>query len=654
MKLLPGLVLFLVLGLIGYAVGARYSGRPTNAQSKTSQENGAISAEPVQGKSDTSIRDPRSGATFGESRERLTSLAEQVGSKVDTGALLEGTRAATNLLEIERIFALANKEEMVLFFAEETTSDMKPAVLTAAYARLAELSSEDAVAIWSDQFQRDGSDAGIDGLVRSWAKQDAAAAELWIDNLSSEKTRSKALFALLDSVVESNPELVDRRLTEVGDLFQSIHLASLLAWEIEPGKFSPLAEKFLSEKQGKWQYQNQLVSLLEIWGKRDSAAMMAWLTSRSPGEFQSHVIPRVAKTRADSDPAAFAREIGPSLADNSALAEMAGQAWLNWINKGGDDEAAMKWVEIYGEHLQLGQGASWMSGEWTTERADRVLPLAAKLPDGEFKDTFTRTILHSLSRIDPRTALEYAQELLPPGNDSDMFIASALSNLARDGNPEEALDLAMKNLKPGQGQNDAVRFVMSPWVDQDPFAAVRNAKALPEKLREQAYDGIAYRWAEKAPKQLLDFLQSSPDPAVATALAKDSFWSFGYHLGGESYLATALEFPDESMRKEAVEGLFGGWSSANLETSGEALNQLESGPIRDIAISKFVSSASSTDREAALVWSLEIGDDAKRRQTTLQQSRYWLKADRPAAVQWIKANESMPAEWKDELLKPKG
>ena len=34
----------------------------------------------------------------------------------------------------------------------------------------------------------------------------------------------------------------------------------------------------------------------------------------------------------------------------------------------------------------------------------------------------------------------------------------------------------------------------------------------------------------------------------------------------------------------------------------------------------------------------------------MRQGRYWLISDREAATRWIESSESLPAEWKAELL----
>lgn len=90
----------------------------------------------------------------------------------------------------------------------------------------------------------------------------------------------------------------------------------------------------------------------------------------------------------------------------------------------------------------------------------------------------------------------------------------------------------------------------------------------------------------------------------------------------------------------------------NLESSGTALNSLETGPTRGIAIAEFVRNAARTDRRAALARSLEIPapPKKKRREVTLGQGRDRLVSNPEAAIRWIESSKDWPAERKVELL----
>jgi hypothetical protein len=138
-----------------------------------------------------------------------------------------------------------------------------------------------------------------------------------------------------------------------------------------------------------------------------------------------------------------------------------------------------------------------------------------------------------------------------------------------------------------------------------------------------------------------------------TIRENSSFQSLLPPHGGENFVVKALALPNESMRKQAIEGLFGGWSQANLESSAKALDTMERGEFRDLAVVQFVENARRADREAAMTWAFEVSDATKQRTTVLDQGRRGLNADREAATKWIQTSETLPEEWRRELLKVK-
>lgn len=638
-------VLLLLLAGVGYLIGLRIP---------LFSKGAAIPAETsVVTNSDVSKPAARNEADFSE---RLPRLRELTSKTWNLKSQIEGRRPGQDLLELETIFALATRDDLIAWFAEDGTAEAGSAALEAAYARLASLSLDDAIGIWTDQFRRTKKIDGVSGLVRAWAEMDPTGAEAWMMHLTDTKSRNAARFALLDTVLETSPDLVERHLVEHGltvgsfQIFESTSLVSRLAKVVAPEKLVILADRFLAEKRGNWEYQNQLTALLKVWGERDTPAMMAWLLAQPPGQFQDHLVPQLVRELAEKDPAAFLSQIAPSLAGNETMAKMAGQAWVKWLAKDSGSEA-MRWFQTHGASMKLDESMLWRDRSWSSGEAQRVLDLLTDLPDDENRRVLSKAALNQLSEVDPKVALERASALLPAGHDTDLFIASTLSNLAGKGDPSGALAWAVENLKDGQGKNDAVRFVMSSWADSNPLEAAEHARNLPEKLRAEAYSGIAYRWAERAPGQFLEYLEKASEPASVAPLARHAFWKMGYDHGGENFVSKALALPNDTMRKQAIEGLFGGWSQANLESSATALDTMERGELRDLAVVQFVENARWADREAAMTWAFEVSDAAKQRATVLDQGRRWLNADREAATKWIQSSATLPEEWREELLK---
>jgi len=267
------------------------------------------------------------------------------------------------------------------------------------------------------------------------------------------------------------------------------------------------------------------------------------------------------------------------------------------------------------------------------------------------KNIVTRLILNQLAASDPSSAMTLGKQHLPAGSVADAFLADAIKNIANRGDREGALEMALQHLNDGETRTNAVAGILSGIAEKNPAAALDWAATLPESMREEIAWKLAGKWAQHSPEEVIEYLGKTSDPAIRASLAKSAFWRLGNRGGSEADLSQALDLPDETVRSEAIRALFRGWTEVNLESSGAALKSLESGPIRDIAITEFVGNAARTDRNAALAWSLEIADPQKRREVTLRQGRDWLSSNREAATRWIESSKDLPGEWKEELLK---
>jgi len=380
---------------------------------------------------------------------------------------------------------------------------------------------------------------------------------------------------------------------------------------------------------------------------------MSWLVSQPKGEILDHVVSRVVESGVANDPAAFAREIGPSLASDPALGGMAGIAVLKWLDLGGEDEAVLAWLAEHGPNLDFGAASRhhWSSTRrWSAEDAARVLGGLAVLPRPRDRTGVARELLDRLVVADPDAALALSTEHLPAKERAEWYLSGAMDSRAHGGDAEAALEWVLQHLEDGSNKTAAVGNFLTSIAQTDPVTAMDRAAVLPESMRRATMERIARQWAQRSPQGIVDYLGRTSDPDTQASLAKAAFREFGDRGGGDSHLARALALPEGKVSEEAVTALFSGWSRVNLETASAALASFEPGPLRDTAIAAFVDQAVRTDRAAALAWALDIGDPQKRRGLALRQGRNWLNADRAAATRWIESSEALPEEWKAQLL----
>lgn len=527
-------------------------------------------------------RDPRTGRDFRQSLEQVGLRKVAGGGSFRGRELYEDDRPGKRLLDLERAFALASEEDLLAFFSESDPTELGEDTLSAAYFRFGQIDIDKALSIWSDEFRRNGKGAGIDGLVKSWAGRDLLAAERWVDGLPSGEVRKRALGALLKIALDVSPDLVERRIFEVDLSAGAANLASELGGRVDLQRLPGIADRFLAEKREGWSSQNELRALLHVWGERDATAMMAWLVAQPKGEVHNYVFARAVEPRIDTDPAGFAKELGPSLtSSNSAMGEVAWVAIQKWLDQGNDDPGALAWIAENGAKLKVPEQTPWyqgMSRRWNAEDAAGVLDELGSLPGFDEKKLLARRILNQLALSDPSSAMTLAKQHLPAGSVADEFLANTVKIIARDGNGEGALELALQHLNEGEAKTNAVEGILSGIAEENPAAALDRAVTLPESMREEIAGKLAGNWAQHSPEEVIEYLGKTRDPAIQASIAKAVFWRLGNRGGSEADLAQVFALPDETVKAEAVGALFRGWTEVNLESSGAALNALEPGP----------------------------------------------------------------------------
>ena len=87
------------------------------------------------------------------------------------------------------------------------------------------------------------------------------------------------------------------------------------------------------------------------------------------------------------------------------------------------------------------------------------------------------------------------------------------------------------------------------------------------------------------------------------------------------------------------------WAERDYNAAGEWLGSRESSPDRDHAVQAYTSAVSRIDPDAALVWTNEIYDTAKREETQRNLIRQWAVEDKLAATAWLERQGWPLKEW---------
>lgn len=599
-------------------------------------------------------------STFEEAAERLAALLEahdRLGA-ITFSPPLEREKL---LDEIGEILSLASEAELVAFLASYEPEVKRHPVLEIAYTRLAGFSPSRAAAHWMRE-SVEGSDAGLLPIIREWEDRDPAEVELWIQSLEIDDLRNAALQRLLLERAETDPEGTLSRLHEVNPE-QGFEVAAAAGKSLDLAKLQGIADSLFA----KLDEENDSVPLplagfLSAWISREPAVMMEWLLSQDTDRMGPIALTGALSEFGREDPAGFFNLVSTELADHPSLGRVAGMAWWDWLAKDGGETAAMKWL---GEHGELASGfeESYMGElyvggyyrlqgyDWHPERTGRILAALSEIPDSPFIDSFSLGFLSTLSESDPKSVLDFAMTHLPAGSESDAVIAAAADRWAERGDPEEVIRWTLSHLKDESTQKRAIQSTMGSWAWRNPREAAEFAMDLPESAQETAMKAVGDYWPDTDPEGLLSFLGSAPKGSAVAALTESAFSSFGWKKGTSRFVPLAMEIPNESLRHDAMRGLFDSWTKLNVVESAEAIRGLPEGPLRDSAITGFNRSATSRRPELAFEMAARISVAAARDRELISQGREWLKKNPTAAESAIRNSPVVPGNVKVEIFK---
>lgn len=559
------------------------------------------------------------------------------------------------LEEVERILSLASVENLTTFIKATEPSGNAEAFVEIAFSALAKFSPADAAQNALDLWPPDAeSFPGLQAVLREWAKRDSTAAGRWIASLDREPLQKAARLAYLSLMAASDPTAALATLGEV-DPSKGHSYASILGQSLPLDRMPEAAKRFLEPREDGTSSSAMLGPFLASWGERDGDGMMAWLFSQDLDALGAETVQQSLQRIAATDPAALLEKISPELSTRPALQTVAGQAWWALVQTDGTEAQAIEWLR---DHVASGTGFGGYaiadhfasSHVWTAEKTDRILIALKDLPPNDALTAFSQDFLERLSRYEGRTVLNHALDLLPLGSRSDRTLAFAVGHWA-EGEPEAAIQWALKNLESPGARSTALRFAIGKWGEKDPHAAAAMALTLPVKERGDAFSGLAFRWAEKDPQGVLSYLKAAPDSAGVSSLTQTSFRHFSEHRGGTTYVSEALAMPPGKMRHDAVRGLFEGWALSDTAAGAKAMEKIPEGSLRDAAIQGFNGFAIRSDPKLAIDLATRISVPATRDKELISRARSWLKADATAAETAIRTNPAIPETVKAEIFK---
>lgn len=435
-----------------------------------------------------------------------------------------------------------------------------------------------------------------------------------------------SIFAKVQAISETEPEVLE--------MFARV-------WaERDPRKAS-LALLTLPEGTSR---SRTLTAFARAWGRRDSAAALAWseqaLTgtdllqakgyiesraaaqsppkARSLEEIQSigseaerrTALSRHFRELIVSDPVGALKQ-AETLRDWSNRESMLATISINWAPK--DPIAFMAWLKER-ETKNPSKGADWTT--WTDSLsaasevlmetdADQLHQIIESWPAGPLKRSLATDYAGKMIEQDPDAALAFVEDYKV--SDPEFSVTAILPQLlAKDptkGGEMLLAELAQRDAKDPESTCRVAVEAMKPWIEKDAIASANFATRVPERAMPSVFYEIANVWC-----------------------ARD----------GSAALQWASKLPAGKPKEHALREFTYIWAKHDTKLSTTWLNSLSNDSSRWAATEGFVYATIDADPDVALGWVRSIPDEKRRSELLARAWRKWNDNNSQSARDWLK------------------
>lgn len=589
---------------------------------------------------------------FSDARVRLAELWSDLERSRHSWRrdLLEHER---QLDEIEQILSLANEEELVAFLTGRRFSSGMVSLAEISYGALARISPKRAAELWRVERDEILAYPGLKAVMREWVKRDPASAERWVDGFGSEEEGAIPKMVFLTVKSKLAPDQVVAKLDALSEM--PMDAVMLLGDSLALTDMGETADLLLATRDDGSTLSDSLPYFLSKWGSRDPLGATTWFLSKGLDGFNEQEVTTALELAAAKDPIGVLELLSPAIADHPELCKVAGLAWWGWMATDGNEEVGIAWIAEHAEAAsRFGSGEFFAMNvrreDWTAERVERMLTALGKAASSSGLDLVMQSFITQFSSIQPKTALDRAIKLLPPGPRSDEAIVRAAINWSFQ-EPGEALQWSLENIEGDQSRYSVIQSSVRWWAQKDPGAAATFAMGLEEKDRRPAFSGLGDSWARADAEAALAFLNGTTDPEVVAPMANSAFRYLGQSRSGDVFFDRAMVLPEGKLRNAALRGFFGGWGNRDFSAASAVITQVPKGEMLDAAILGFNESNSHRDPKIAMELSVHFSIPERRDREMIWHGREWMSKSPAEAEAAIRANPAISDSVKAEIFK---
>ncbi|HTB62222.1 MAG TPA: hypothetical protein VK737_01430 [Opitutales bacterium] len=301
---------------------------------------------------------------------------------------------------------------------------------------------------------------------------------------------------------------------------------------------------------------------------------------------------------------------------------------------------------------------------WAKHDPAGFLASSGQMNNPRLRETGVNEALHDLATKDPQAALDWLKQNPGTGGASaiEARVNSVIAGYAAN-NPADAFDyinsMSDATKQDAKLKTDAFDAFAQGMAQTGQFGnAMSLLDQLPAgKLRNSATNSMIDQWGAAAPLNAANWIANSANPSVVSDLNETLVGSWV-----KSDPAAAAVYAVQAEQLLQDQGTLGGqnntdtlpntisaWAKYDLNAAGNFINQMPASPVKDRALSTFISTASKVDPASAIAWTTAASDPAVGNKLMVQVAKQWQQNDPQAYSQFLATTTTLTPAQLDTL-----
>jgi len=590
--LVSGVFMLILTGVIGYWLGKNFSNSIDPDLFSQKPTTSIVAEETISSEVAQQQRE--------EHYQKLTSISE-VLALPSLFSQQEALHAIAGRADKIQLHELINDAAAV------ADSQQRATLLQVLVTRLIEIDPQTAANIAIDAYQNKNYSL-LSLVYQHWAKLNLDAAIQSANNIKDNSHQSTAAQGVVAAISVNDIQLITDVSKQLGiqtseELYVSNALIESAAQDPEVAMQQAMVMPLGYERD------SALQGIADTWAAQDPEQAFTFVETIADKRVRQQLIESVLYRWAEADPE-VAYEVLQQLPTENQTSNISYTLFTFLANQ--DPNKALDIIENIPSSRNRYDAYTATIQSWAANDAQSAARYVAQLNNKQLKQQLAPTIIQNLSTQSPDTALAWAQEQDPTGQ--QYLQNTVVSQIATD-DPDRALQIALSSQQPALRQQLVVAVINSLSYN-DPVRAASMVDQIPDTdINAETINTVVYSWTNSDPDAAMAWVNSKRG-----TIREEGLMSIGSQLASVNPELAASYLPQLSgdVRENWAQNIVYNYSSYDLAEAVTWVENFRGEAVYDVLISSVIGTAASTDVDYALQLAQDMPSPAQRNQMVRQ------------------------------------